>query len=91
MKMTQEHYAVLKEQIFSAVATNTKKLNNKEFVAEWDKIYSDYTEGRKLWDLYWTSGGNKWKEDVFNNCYDSTYNDSHLNTAIKKVYKELGK
>ena len=91
MKMTKEHYSVLKEQIFNAVSTNELNLNNKEFAEKWDKIYTDYTEGRKLWDLYWKSGGNDWKEVVFNNCYDHTYTDKHLLTAIKKVYKELGK
>ena len=95
MKMTKEDYTVLKNHIFSQIDMNIKmndKLNNrKEFVEEWDRIYKDYTETRKLWDMYWGIGGNVWKETAFNDIYDRRYNDNHITTALRKIYKELGK
>jgi hypothetical protein len=91
MKVTKEHYELLKTQIYDAVKKNNQNLSHKDFVTEWDKMYSDYTETRKLWDLYWQSGGNKWKKIAFDgNTYGGDYKDSHITTAIKKIYKEIG-
>ena len=89
MKITKEHYSLIKEQIIKGISTK-QNLAVNEFIKEWDKAYTDYTETRKLWDLYWKSGANEWKAIAFNgNIYGGDYNDSHITTALKKIYKEL--
>lgn len=44
----------------------------------------ELSETRFLWDLYWLS---KWSE---NNRFEaSKYNDSHIQTALKNIVKQL--
>ena len=91
MKVTTEHYTMIKEQL-AHVITESKVNTHKEFFIEWERVYTGFTEQRKVWDLYWRSGGADWIKKAYNgNPYGSPYNDNHLDTAIKKAYKELHK
>ena len=93
MKFTNEHYQLLKEQIENGIdhiVTNNSLNSRGDFFKVWEENYSKYTEQRKIWDVYWACGGNAWKNIAFNgNPYGGDYNDSHITTAIKKIYKEL--
>ncbi len=95
MKITPLHYAQLKEQIEEsiecAITDNPHASTLKEFFAIFEEQYAEHTERRKVWDLYWKSGGADWiKEHNEGNPYAyRQYNDDHYTTALKKIYKEL--
>ena len=95
MKVTKEHYTMIKEQFTTAidkVIAQGKLSDRKEFFKVNEEIYADYTEQRKVWDMYWASGGAEWIRKAYNgDPYASPYNDSHLETAFKKAYKEIHK
>ena len=91
MKVTKEHYLLILDQ-FTALINKTKeskKMTSEELFESFENHYKDYTEKRKLWDFYWASGGNNWKEIAFGSPYGGEYNDNHLTTAIKKAYNEV--
>jgi len=88
MKMTNDHYAVLRDQIVNVL----DGINKSQWTKDYDRICNEkgLSETRKLWDMYWACGGNKWKGIIFNgNTYGGDYNDKHITTALKKVYNEL--
>lgn len=93
MKVTNEHYTLIKDQLSNGidkVIEQKKVTDRKDFFTQWETHFKGNTETRKLWDLYWATGGNNWKEIAFNgNPYGGDYNDSHIGTALKKAYKEL--
>ena len=89
MKMTTEHYVVLREQVLGSLKDGLQTFN-------WTDSYDKYcvdngiTETGKLWDIYWNCGGNDWKGLINDgNTYGGVYTDKHITTAMKKIYKEL--
>ena len=55
MKVTTEHYSLIKEQFENIITKvmSDKGITKEEIFAEYEKAYSDYTETRKIWDFYW--------------------------------------
>ena len=88
MKVTKEHYDVIKSQFIECMISITNG-NIPQFIEQWELKKQGLSETRKIWDLYWMSGGSKWTKQFFESCYDTGYNYAHLNTAFKKIFTEL--
>jgi len=88
MKVTKEHYDKIKSQFIECMTSITNG-NIPLFIEQWELKKQGLSETRKIWDLYWMSGGSKWTKQFFESCYDTGYNDEHLHTAFKKIYNEL--
>jgi hypothetical protein len=82
MKITQEHYKILRNEISmlpsDEVSQHKKALLSDPRVKDLDK--------RFRWDLMYRAGLNKW---VCETLYPYM-NDTHLDTALKSVVKDLG-
>lgn len=83
MKVSAEHYSLLKSWMQKAMTENnvTKEV--------WESTYSGYTEQRKVWDLYHATLGNSIMAAQIIRPIFNIYDDAHIETAIKKIYKEL--
>lgn len=80
MKFKEEHYKALKESVKELLASINKTI---------PQIRENYentgkAETRLLWDVYWAS---RWAQKYSAQSYQ--YSDSHIETAIKKIVKEL--
>jgi hypothetical protein len=89
MKITQEHYAVIKE----AVEKNLKKKNTT--ATNLVKYYKTFDLGknpvrRAIWDVFHSSFKQpELSEFVCGTLYNYV-NDDHIETALKQVFRELG-
>jgi len=78
MKMTQEHYKLLKDSIISLHNQYPEAVNKMK--------QGGYSNARILWDHYW--GAKHMAGD--NGLWDSSlYLDNHIYTALIRVFKEL--
>ena len=68
MKVTNEHYAFIKQQMKDGIfqLSNNNKISPAEWFESIENSYKDYTNTRKLWDVYWGTGGNDWQFITFN-------------------------
>ena len=68
MKITNEHYALLKQQMKDGIAhlSNLNRISAKQWLNDVEEKYAGYTETRKLWGVYWGTGGNDWHYLAFN-------------------------
>ena len=78
MKFTYEHLNSLKKAIIES------DINIKEMKLKYNS--EGKTETRFLWDLFWIS---KWTKKEHKHYYEGDYNDSHIQTAMKSITKEL--
>lgn len=82
MKFTENHYNSLKECMANALNAQNLNINTLKESA----TNEGRSEIRFLWDMFWFS---RWttvrREDYIN----GDYMDSHIQTAIKQVVKEL--
>lgn len=81
MKMTQKHYDKLKSAMLTVVNINkgADAVNAR---------YESYTRLRKLWDILHIT--TKQREGVTYNELYMYLNDSHIETALKRIGAELG-
>lgn len=83
MKMTPEHYALLKERLDQTI----EKIGIESALEHRKKHLGKDIEMRFRWDLFWTA----YTHDM---SLFRIYKDDHIDTAIKKYIKEhpvLGK
>jgi hypothetical protein len=78
MKFTSKHLESLK------IAIIESDINIKEMKLKYN--IEGKSETRFLWDLFWMS---KWTKKEHKHYYEGDYNDSHIQTAIKSIVKEL--
>ena len=79
MKMTQEHYDYMKQAIGNINIDAVKRS-----IMESGRVPKDYDK-RLRFDCMYAAGLTKW---VCDNLY-SYMDDSHINTALKSIMKEL--
>ncbi len=83
MKVSKDHYEILKSWTVKAMAD--KGINKNA----WELLYKENTKQRKVWDLYWfTMSSNVMASQIIRPLFDD-YNDSHIETALNKLYSEL--
>jgi hypothetical protein len=83
MKVSNEHLSILKRWTQKAMT------DNNVTIKQWENVYSDKTEQRKLWDLYWlTMDSSVIAANIIRPIFDQ-YMDSHIETALRHIYKEL--
>ena len=76
MRFSKEHFEELKEAVRSKeIDVQATKQNYKE---------KGLSETRLLWDLFWASGYN-----MNPNFRESDYTDKNIETAMKKVVRDL--
>jgi len=80
MKITTEHYNHLLEAI---KPNNSKISDHRKFIINEGK--SKDTEKRLRWDLLYYAGQSTW---ICDNLYDYL-DDTHIDTALKSILKEL--
>jgi len=87
MKMKQEHYDALKEQI-SLFLDKVKQEHGRSFIdLHMDYIEQGLSEKRFRWDLWYVSSNNR-PPDFIDELYEYI-NDTHIETALKRIVKEL--
>ena len=87
MKIKQEHYDAIKDQIL-IVVNEVKQDSGRSFIdLHMDYIEQGLSEIRFRWDLWWISSGNR-STDFIYELYDYL-NDTHIDTALKRIVKEL--
>lgn len=82
MKVSADHYSILKGHAVQMMKDNNVTKN------DWDQHYSGFTEQRKVWDLYWAVTNDVIGRECIRPLFYE-YNDSHIETALKKLYSEL--
>jgi hypothetical protein len=80
MKFKKEHYDSLKESIVKYLE------NNKITIADFKKERRGLTDTRINWDLFWLCAWHAIYKDHYN---DGDYMDSHIQTALTRIVKEL--
>ena len=73
MKFTPEHYQTLKSCIKEVIQLPILQKGEK-------------SETRYLWDIFWASG---WSHKFNEQYHEGDYLDSHIQTAVKNIVKEL--
>lgn len=82
MKFQQPHYESLKSSIVGL-------LNERGITIDDIKtVYKDNTETLMLWDVFWNS---KWTTNYRDHYNTGNYDDSHITTALRAIFKELDK
>lgn len=80
MKFTPEHYQSLKKCVINALsqpgAISTLLNNDCE----------KQSDTRFLWDIFWLSNWSQIERAHYN---DGNYDDSHIQTAMKNIMKEI--
>lgn len=68
MKVIKDHYDFIKQQMKDGIyqLSNNNKISPAEWFESIENKYETYTEQRKLWDVYWGTGGNDWQYFAFN-------------------------
>lgn len=82
MKVTAEHYNLLKGYLKQAIAANNLTIN------QINETYSDKSQTRKVWDIYWVLMAQPYGKMIIRPIMDQ-YNDSHIDTALRKAWKEI--
>ena len=77
MKIQGDLYNHMKAAVASIVEANG--------VDKIKQVYADHSQQRMLWDL-WHAGN----RSIVIDPYKAGMNDSHIETALKKIAKELG-
>lgn len=82
MKVSANHFETLK-----CWAVQQMKDDNisKE---DWETLYEGITEQTKLWDFYWFATKSAIASRTVRPLFYQ-YDDSHIETAIRKVYREI--
>ncbi|HSW91502.1 MAG TPA: hypothetical protein VLG09_02560 [Candidatus Saccharimonadales bacterium] len=89
MKLSKEHYELL-EQAISKL--DTPELRDK-YIAS-DFAHSERVKDldkRYRWDLYWEARRNNPGHRGFGDIDCGLYNDSHIDTALRKIVPTLNK
>lgn len=83
MKVSLEHYNILKGHAVQMMKDNnlTKQ--------EWDEHYEGMTIQRKVWDFYWAVTSDVIGREAIRPLFFE-YTDTHINTALTKLYSEIG-
>jgi hypothetical protein len=82
MKFSNEHYSMLKNSIANELkAQNVTK-------SQVDDNYKELSEKRKLWDVYHASMSGVYARSIILPIMNE-YQDSHIETAIKKAWSEI--
>ena len=89
MKIKKEHYAKIKQQIKTAVISALENSEGSKTFADWQEYYMEQglSQKRFRWDL-WYIGGSYRTTDFIYELYDYV-NDTHIDTALKRIVKEL--
>ena len=82
MKISQDHFETLK---LWAIQQMKDDSITKE---DWETLYNGFTEQRKLWDFYWFATKSAIASHTVRPLFYQ-YNDSHIESAIRKIYKEI--
>ncbi len=90
MKMSDADYADLKEKFSQALAAVGQQALIRHTKAVIHNGISKDIHKRVRWDLFWVIQDRKWRTQFCDRLYASGFNDSHLDTAFKKVVREIG-
>lgn len=82
MKFQSEHYETLKKCIGAAIQGTGKTIAE---LKEKSKELNE-SETRFLWNLFWASKWSQLHREQYN---EGDYMDSHIQTALKNVVKDL--
>ena len=89
MKIQPNHYAFIKAAIQNKFTVSLVKEHRTYIESEWKRDHVNYTEEnvekRLRWDLLWLSVTSAW---ICATVYKYA-DDTHLDTALKKIMKEL--
>lgn len=83
MRIGSAHYAHIRDAIN---ALDRDKITAHKEALRGDGRVKDL-EMRFRWDLLWASGLSRWISDTL---YPTGVNDDHIDTALRKVVRELG-
>lgn len=82
MKISNEDYLFMKSEIKKLTPEFIEKM--KEVISKDDRVKD--SNKRFRWDCYWLTGLYNF---AVNKLYNLGVNDSHIDTALKKIVKEL--
>lgn len=86
MKMSKEHYKIIKQSIAALVDTVDTPINHYEYLKT-DERVKDLPR-RFRWDCLWA--GQRYRVSQGGDAFDLIeYNDDHIDTALRSIMKEL--